>query len=123
MERIAGVHRDAELPKFNGRTFALRARKEVPEVDTKAPAHGRKAVLYATCYANYNNPEIGMATRAVLARNGVETDVVYPSCCGMPQLEHGNIAEVAKKAETVSRELLPWIEKGYDVVEIGRAHV
>src|SRR3546814_2094391 len=103
MERIAGVHRDAELPKFNGRTFALRARKEVPEVDTKAPAHGRKAVLYATCYANYNNPEIGMATRAVLARNGVETEVVYPSCCGMPQLEHGNIAEVAKKAETVSR--------------------
>src|SRR3546814_6857993 len=59
-----------------------------------------------------------MATRAVLARNGVETEVVYPSCCGMPQLEHGNIAEVAKKAETVSRELLPWIEKGYDVVAL-----
>ena len=118
LERIAGVHRDAELPKFNGKTFALRARQEVPEVDTKAPAHGRKAVLYATCYANYNNPEIGLATRAVLARNGVETEVVYPSCCGMPQLEHGNIAEVAKKAETVSRELLPWIEKGYDVVAL-----
>src|SRR3546814_8029829 len=74
MERIAGVHRDAELPKFNGRTFALRARKEVPEVDTKAPAHGRKAVLYATCNANYNNPQIGMPTRALLARNGEETE-------------------------------------------------
>src|SRR3546814_13358194 len=82
-------------------TFAMRARQEPPEVNAGAPAYGRKAVLYATCYANYNVPEIGLATRAVLARNGVETEVVYPSCFGMPQLEHGNIAEVAKTAETL----------------------
>src|SRR3546814_3306200 len=54
-------------------TFAMRARQEPPEVNAGAPAYGRKAVLYATCYANYNVPEIGLATRAVLARNGVET--------------------------------------------------
>ena len=28
---------------------------------------------------------IGLAARAVLARNGVETEVIYPACCGMPQ--------------------------------------
>ena len=48
---------------------------------------GRKAVLYATCYGNYHEPQIGEATRAVLAHNGVETEVVYPGCCGMPKLE------------------------------------
>ena len=46
------------------------------------PGFGRKAVLYATCFVNYNGPDIGMAARAVLARNGVETEVVYPACCG-----------------------------------------
>ena len=52
-------------------------------------------MLYATCFVNYNNPGIGEATRAVLARNGVETEVLYPQCCGMPQLEQGNLAVVA----------------------------
>ncbi len=83
MESAAGVHREGALPKFHGKTFAMRARTEAPEVNREAPAFGRKAVLYATCFANYNNPGIGLAARAVLARNGVETEVIYPACCGM----------------------------------------
>ena len=75
-------------------------------------------MLYATCFVNYNNPGIGMAARAVLAKNGVETEVVYPRCCGMPQLEQGDLAKVAESARSVSATLLPWIEKGYDVVAL-----
>jgi len=118
METFAGVHRDAHLPKFHGKTFAARAGAKKPEVNREAPAFGRKAVIYATCFINYNNPDIGMATRAVLARNGVETEVIYPSCCGMPQLEHGNFERVAEKARKVSSELRSWVDKGYDVVSL-----
>jgi glycerol-3-phosphate dehydrogenase subunit C len=64
MEKVAGVNRAASLPKFHGRTFAARAKRDVPEVNRAAPAHGRKAVLYATCFVNYNNPDIGMAARS-----------------------------------------------------------
>src|SRR5207302_603339 len=73
---------------------------------------------YATCFVNYHNPGIGMAARAVLALNGVETEVVYPRCCGMPQFEQGDLAKVAESARSVSQTLLPWIEKGYDVVAL-----
>lgn len=118
LEKVAGVHREAALPKFHGRTFALRAKASAPEVNRDAPAYGRKAVLYATCFVNYNNPGIGEAARAVLAKNGVETEVVYPSCCGMPQLEQGDIAKVAANARTVSAALGPWIDKGYDVIAL-----
>jgi glycerol-3-phosphate dehydrogenase subunit C len=118
MEKIADIHREAALPKFHGKTFALRAKREVPPVNREAPAFGRKAVLYATCFVNYNNPDIGMAARAVLARNGVETEVVYPGCCGMPKLEHGDIARVAEQARRVSAELGGWIDKGYDVIAL-----
>jgi len=117
-EAVAGVHRDAHLPKYHGKTFAVRARTQPPEVNRAAPAFGRKAVIYATCFINYNNPAIGTAARAVLARNGVETEVVYPSCCGMPQLEHGDLARVAVNAGKVAAELKPWIDKGYDVVSL-----
>ena len=89
-----------------------------PEVNLDAPAHGRKAVIYATCFGNFNNPEIGIAARQVLARNGVETEVVYPSCCGMPQLEQGEIGRVAENAATVAAEMAPWIEKGYAILAL-----
>ena len=118
MEAVAGIHRDAALPEYHGKTLTARARASAPEVNRQAPAYGRKAVIYATCFANYNSPDIGVAARAVLAHNGVETEVVYPRCCGMPQLEHGDIARVAENARRTASDLRPWIDKGYDVVSL-----
>ncbi|HEX6977813.1 MAG TPA: heterodisulfide reductase-related iron-sulfur binding cluster [Alphaproteobacteria bacterium] len=120
LESIAGVHREAKLPKFHGKTFAVRAKQEPVQINTAAPAAkaGRKAALYATCFVNYNNPGIGMATRAVLAHNGVETKVVYPRCCGMPQLEHGEIEKVSENARAVAAAFEPLIDEGYDVVAL-----
>ena len=118
LEAIAGVHRQAVLPRFHAKTFVRRTAGWAPEVNAKAPGFGRKAVLYATCYVNYNRPDTGAAARAVLARNGVVTEVAYPSCCGMPQLEQGDLAAVAAKARKVAGELGRWIDEGYDVIAL-----
>ena len=118
MEKTLGVDHRAPLPAYYGRTFTMRAKKGAPVVDLTAPAAGRRAVLYATCFVNYNNPGIGEATRAVLARNGVETEVLYPRCCGMPQLEQGNLAAVAASARQVAASLAPWIDNGHDILAL-----
>ncbi|MBI2255831.1 MAG: glycerol-3-phosphate dehydrogenase [Proteobacteria bacterium] len=118
MEKVVGIDHRAHLPKFHGRTLVLRAMEEKLEVNRHAPAYGRKAVIYATCFANYNNPDIGMATLKVLAKNGIAAEVVYPRCCGMPQLEQGNVARVAEHAQTVADVLLPYVEQGYDVIAL-----
>ncbi len=118
MEKTLGIHRDAHLPKYNGKTLMDRAKASQPEINAQAPAYGRKAVIYATCFGNYNSPSIGEATRNVLAHNGVETEVVYPGCCGMPLLEQGDIAGVADNARKVSAELCEWIDKGYDIIAL-----
>jgi glycerol-3-phosphate dehydrogenase subunit C len=118
IEKTLGVDRRAALPAYHGRTFVMRARKAAPPVDRSAPAVGRRAVLYATCFVNYNNPSIGEATRAVLARNGVDTEVAYPGCCAMPQLERGDLAAVATSARKVAAALSPWIDKGYDIIAL-----
>jgi glycerol-3-phosphate dehydrogenase subunit C len=118
MEGVLGIDRNAALPKFHGKTFVARSRDARPEINRTAPAFGRKAVLYATCFVNYNNPGIGAATRAVLARNGIETEVVHPRCCGMPKLEHGDLESVAANAHAVAAELKPWIDRGYDVIAL-----
>ena len=75
-------------------------------------------MLYATCFVNYNNPAIGVAAQGVLAKNGVETEVVYPQCCGMPQLEQGDFAKVAEAARKISAELLAYVDQGYDIVAL-----
>ena len=115
LEMLVGIHRDAELPKYHRKTFQ---RRHSTERDENTLGGGRKAILYATCFVNFNNPEIGVAAQKVLVKNGVETETVYPLCCGMPKLEQGNIGLVADNAKKVAAHLLPWVNKGYDVIAL-----
>jgi len=118
MEAVAGIDRDAVLPTFDRPTFTGHAAKHAPTPDPAAPASGRKALLYATCFVNYSNSSIGIAAQAVLAKNGVAVEVAHPLCCGMPQLEQGDLANVADRAVQVARFMRPWIEKGYRIVPL-----
>ena len=116
MEKVMRIDQDADLPKFHSRTFVMSAKQMPPKREETAPAAARKAVIFATCFVNYNTPKTGEAAHAVLAKNGVDVEVVYPGCCGMPFLEQGKIEKVAQQAEKISKELRPWIDKGYDIV-------
>ena len=118
MEAVLGIDRDAVLPEYHSKTAEDLCRTP-PAANPEGPAFGqRKAVIYATCFVDYNAPQTAVDAMAVLALQGVETKLVYPLCCGMPQLEAGDIAEVAGRAEKVSAELGGWIEDGWDVVAL-----
>ncbi len=114
MQSVAGIDRKATLPKFNSKLLSNQAK--APNADNAAPAFGRKAVIYSTCSGQYHNGELALASARVLAINGVETEFVYPGCCSMPQLEHGDITRVAKSARSIAAQLNEWIDKGYDIV-------
>ena len=114
MQGVMGIDKNAALPRFNPKPLSKRDNQIVVNVD--APAYGRKAVIYSTCTSEYNSADLGLAAAEVLARNGVETQFVYPGCCGMPQLEHGDIGRVASNAKKIAAEMAGWIEKGYDVI-------
>ena len=114
MESVLKIDRNATLPKFEKQRYSKTL--SAPAINKDAPAYGRKAVIFATCFAEYNNADIGHSTNAVLAKNGVRTVIAYPSCCGMPQLEHGDLKRVAANAEKTATELHAWVEKGYDVI-------
>jgi glycerol-3-phosphate dehydrogenase subunit C len=119
MEAVLRIDRDAELPRYHSRTATDRARAAPPRPDPAGPAFGqRKAVVYATCFTEYNQPQTATAALAVLAKQGVDAKLVYPLCCGMPLLEAGDLAAVAANAEKVSAALAPYIADGYDVVTL-----
>lgn len=119
MEGLAKIDAEAELPRYHSRTAEDRLKRDPMRANPAGPAFGKKKVaLYATCYVDYNKPDTAVAAAKVLAHQGCEVELVYPECCGMPQLEAGNLSDVAGRAARVARAFAPWIEKGYEVVAL-----
>jgi len=118
LEAIAQIDADAELPEYHSKTATDRLKNPLaPNPD--GPAFGqRKVALYATCFVDYNEPDTAVAAAKVLALQGVEVKLVYPECCGMPQLEAGDLKDVAGRASRVAGIFKPLIESGYDVVAL-----
>jgi glycerol-3-phosphate dehydrogenase subunit C len=118
LEAIAKIDAEAELPRYHSKTAQDRLKGAIAP-NPEGPAFGqRKVALYATCFVDYNAPDTAVAAAKVLAHQGCEVEVVYPECCGMPQLEAGDVADVAGRAERVARVFAPWISDGYDVVAL-----
>jgi glycerol-3-phosphate dehydrogenase subunit C len=118
MEAVAGIDAEAPLPKYHSKT-AKRLSRQAPAPDPAGPAFGkRKASVFATCFVDYNEPSTAVAAMGVLAKLGVEAALDYPGCCGMPKLEGGDIAAVAKSAETIGAHFAPAIAEGRDVVAL-----
>jgi len=105
MEKALNVSKEAKLPKF------VKPFKEDYPINTKAPSFGKKAILFSTCYGSYHNTEIISAAYKVLRHNGIDVSLFYDGCCGMPQLEQGNIERVMAQAKNISSKLLPLISE------------
>jgi len=118
LEAVSGIAADVELPKYHGRTLVERAARADLTPNPERAASARKAVVYATCFGNYNQPRTGEAALAVLAKLGVTTTTVHPGCCGMPYLEHGDIAQVAAQAEKIAAAFEPAIDDGHAIIAL-----
>ena len=105
-------HPDAALPKFAPKSLETLAKENPPGATKRRPRRRARRCSMRPAYGDYNDPSIGLAALTVLAKNGVETKVVHPHCCGMPKLEQGLIGEVAEAAKIVAAALAPYIDRG-----------
>lgn len=113
LEKLLGIHRDADLPPFRFRTFASWWRRRAPR--PAAPAAPRVA-LFPTCYVNYNEPALGKAATAVLEHNGVEVSCPADRCCGMPFLDAGDLEGARGQAAKVLPALAAAARAGKTIV-------
>ncbi len=121
MELTAGIHRDRNLPEWAHETFDAwwEGRQEArgegadrPSAEDERP----KAVLFSTCYGNYNDPEVPEAAVEVLERNGVRLAAPPMRCCGMPSLDGGDVQQCLEQARENLSRLGPFVRAGYAVV-------
>ena len=119
LETVLGVHRDARLPPYASRPLRhrLRARMPIQAEAVSTPETRGRAALFATCYTNYNEPQVGEDIVRVFEHNEIPVTIATRErCCGMPRLELGDLDAVAKAREVNVPELARLVDDGWDLV-------
>jgi Fe-S oxidoreductase len=120
LQALLGVHPEAILPEYQAKPLR---RRQAGLVDAAAadgvpagPTTGKVAV-FATCYCNYNEPDIGEDLIAILQHNDIPVTLARrEQCCGMPKLELGDLDAVRAARDANIPELARLVDEGWDIV-------
>jgi len=116
-EKMLGVDRDAWLPEFTPRKFRSHARESPGFPARDGERTPGKVAVFATCYVNYNEPEVGHDLLSILEHNEIPYVLVEKeSCCGMPRYEQGDLEAVEKLVRKNIPPLLQLARDGYAIV-------
>ena len=119
LQKGAGIHADAVVPEYHSDTLRRRAKRRDAFDTEPLPAGGTRGrvVLFATCYGNYNAPEIGIDLIDVFEHNGISVRLPERErCCGMPKLELGDLDTVARLKDANIPALARFVDDGWDIV-------
>ncbi|MCC6524639.1 MAG: hypothetical protein IT373_18425 [Polyangiaceae bacterium] len=112
-EVVTGISAEFPLPPMARQTFPTWMRRHEPAA--RAGEAG-EVVLFATCYGNYNTPGVPQAAVRVLEHNGFRVHTVDETCCGMPNLDGGDVERFVAKVRHNVPLLLPHAKKGLPIL-------
>ena len=120
IEELLEVHPDAHLPEYHSKTLRrsvdVTRNRDARPAPEAGPTRG-KVALFATCYGNYNEPDLGKDLISVFEHNDIPVRLVDTErCCGMPKLELGDLQAVAKAKDVNIPQLAALIDQGWDIV-------
>lgn len=119
LDKTLGIHPDSLLPRYDSNTLVKRDRERInqnnnPEATDRTTG---KVAIFATCYGNFNEPQIGEDLIKVYEHNGLQVQLVQNTqCCGMPKLELGDLDAVTKAKDANIKILAQLVDDGWDIV-------
>ena len=118
LDKTLGVHADAIVPEYHSNTFRKRHSDHIGTEAAVPTAHTRgRVALFATCYGNYNEPQVNTDLAAVFAHNGIPITLApKEQCCGMPKLELGDLKAVQHAKDANIPVLAQLVDQGWDIV-------
>ena len=121
LDKTLGIHPDASLPDYASNTLNRRIKKHSPLDSAARPTEetSGKVALFATCYGNYNAPDLGEEFIRIFEHNGMPIEVVRDSkCCGMPKFELGDLQAVDRMKSHNIPLLARLVDEGYDLTTL-----
>ncbi|MGD0525193.1 MAG: heterodisulfide reductase-related iron-sulfur binding cluster [Polyangiaceae bacterium] len=112
---VAGISEHFPLPPFGETSFAgwLKRHDPLPEAGTRGTV-----ALFATCLADYNFPRIAACAVRVLEKNGWSVVRPEQTCCGMPNIDGGDVDAARAKVHTNVASLVREVELGRRIVSL-----
>ncbi len=112
-EKVLGISAEFPIPTFASQPFATWLARHTP---AKTAGQAGAIALFATCLGDYNFPRIAQAAVQVLEHNGFADTRPEQQCCGIPNLDGGDVEAATAKARFNVASLLREIEAGKTVV-------
>ena len=122
LHHALGVHPEAAIPHYHSDTLRRRNKSRVgtaaaPPAVRAAGRTSGKVVIFATCFGNYNAPDLGEDLIKVLEHNGIAVALLNrEQCCGMPKLELGDLKAVERAKQANLPELAERVAEGWDIM-------
>jgi glycerol-3-phosphate dehydrogenase subunit C len=114
-EKATGISADFNVPPFARQSLRSYMAKHRPSAGERG-----EVVLFSTCTTDFNMPSTGIAAVQVLEHNGFR--VHFPreqTCCGMPNLDGGDVHAAIDKAKANVAALHPFAARGVPIVVPG----
>ncbi len=115
MSAVAGIAAGFPIPPFGETSLPswIAKHEALPQAGTRGTV-----ALFATCLADYNFPRIGASAVRVLERNGWAVVRPEQTCCGMPNLDGGDIDAARAKARANVASLVREVAQGRTIVAL-----
>ncbi|MSP23726.1 MAG: hypothetical protein EXR75_00895 [Myxococcales bacterium] len=108
-EKLTGISAEFPLPPLAPVPFPAWFAKHEP---LQRAGDAGTVVLFATCYGNFNTPSVPRAAVRVLEHAGYAVRLVAETCCGMPNLDGGDVERFVAKVKANVIALLPDVARG-----------
>lgn len=119
LDKALGVHPKAPVPEYHSKTYRKRHKAQAhPLLQAQAGGDTKgRVVLFATCYGNRNEPELGQDLAAIFEHNGIAVTIAARErCCGMPKLELGDLESIEQLKNENIPGLARLVDEGWDIV-------
>jgi glycerol-3-phosphate dehydrogenase subunit C len=112
-EKVTGVSAEFPLPPLERRPFPAWLEKHEP-----LPGAGEagEVVIFSTCYGDYNQSNVPRSAVRVLEHQGFRVIRPEEVCCGMPNLDGGDVDAMKAKVRSNVASLLPHVRAGRKIV-------
>jgi glycerol-3-phosphate dehydrogenase subunit C len=115
-EKLVGISASFPVPRFASRSFE----KWLAHHEPLSGAGERGTVaIFATCTGEYNYPSIPANTVRVLEHNGYRVTRPVQTCCGIPNIDGGDLESASAKARANVASLLPEVNAGRKILAVG----